>query len=143
MNTLSLYLEQVTGENSLEKDGIQFREVALIKMIIDGEYFDENEPFKDSLIFFDELEESAKKSGNYLIFTCACGIAEDGGWEGVRVTINDLNVVWELDAGMANLRYELARAEYESEIKSVKDMLEENLLPVAPVSVIFPENFRR
>jgi hypothetical protein len=143
MNTLILYLEQLTGEHTISKDGIHFHDVAIVKMMIDGSDFDEFSPFKDSLVFFDELEKSKESSGNYLIFTCACGIAEDGGWEGVQVTLQDSTVNWKIDVGEGIIEYTFARSEYDIEIKSVKDMLQKNSFPVEPTAVIFPENFQR
>jgi hypothetical protein len=34
---------------------------------------------------FNELGKSIKEGGKYLIFTCACGIADDGGWDYIDV----------------------------------------------------------
>ncbi|NOK34089.1 hypothetical protein D7W79_27130 [Corallococcus exercitus] len=75
----------VTAGQSLQLEGIRFSEVAFVWIRIDGEEIRSRPPFSDAVVVFDELEQSATGSGRYLIFTCACGIAEDGGWKGVEV----------------------------------------------------------
>ena len=143
MNTLILYLEQITGDHSISKEGIHFHNVALVKMIIDGDDINELFDFKDSLIVCSELEESKENSGNYLIFTCACGNAEDGGFDGVQVTLNETTVEWKIADGLRTLEYQFLRSEYDIEINSLKIMLQENSLPVEPTRVIFPIDFQR
>lgn len=143
MNTLTLYMDQIINGREVMKDGLHFTNVALIKMLIDGDDIDELEYFKDSLIYFDELEISKSCSGNYLIFTCACGVAEDGGWEGVRVNLDDTVVSWVIDVGAEILHYTFDREQYDSEIESVKAMLELNKFPLEPKAVVFPDSFHR
>ena len=144
MNQIILYVEKYTNSNKLSKDGITFSDVMIIKLLIDGEDIEENEYFKDGLIYFDELAESMRTTGNYLIFTCACGIAEDGGWEGVKVDIADTEVKWTMEVGDSRLSYTFSRVEYTNEINSVKKILEEKgSLTIEPASVVFPDGFKR
>lgn len=143
MNTLILYLDQLSDGKHQIKHGIHFCDVAIVKAAIDGEDIDENEYFKDSLIYFDELKKSKLGTGRYLIFTCACGIAEDGGWEGGKVEINDTIVCWKIEMWNETLQYFFDREQYEHEIDSMNEHLGRCGLPLEPLNVIFPENFSR
>ena len=143
MNTLTLYLDQYTNGRRLDKHGLEFVDTSLIGALIDGEDIDKSKYFESALIYFSELEASKSSSGTYLIFTCACGIAEDGGWEGVVVSIEENIVSWEMDVGAEILRYSFDRKEYESEIESMRRSLNASDLPLEPTAVVFPENFHR
>ncbi|WP_147445687.1 hypothetical protein [Corallococcus aberystwythensis] len=136
-------LERVTDGRSLELDGIRFSEVAFVRIGIDGEELQSRPQFSDALVVFDELEKSATGSGRYLIFTCACGIAEDGGWEGVEVDLDDSTVRWTLEVASEPIRFVFDRALYVSEINGLRRQLAHEALPLAPRGVVFPEGFRR
>ena len=65
---------------------IKFNNCSYLQLLIDDidiRLFDE---FDDFLIVYSELYASAQNSGKFLIFTCACGVADDGGWDYVNVT---------------------------------------------------------
>jgi hypothetical protein len=143
MNSLTVYVEEYSDGEVLLKHGIRFSNSLIIKVLIDGEDIQDFEGFEDSLIYFDELKESAKKAGKYLIFTCSCGIAEDGGWEGVDVDITDDQVTWVFEVGDKIHRYTFDKSEYLNEIQSVLPQVEGAKLKVEPSSVMFPEGFRR
>ena len=60
---------------------IKFNNCSYLQLLIDDidiRLFDE---FDDFLIVYSELYASAQNSGKFLIFTCACGVADDGGWD--------------------------------------------------------------
>jgi hypothetical protein len=143
MNLLNLCVEQISDGRQVFRDGICFSNVLLVGMFIDGQNIEEREVFRDSLVYFDELERSVESSGNYLIFTCACGVAEDGGWEGVKVEVTESTVSWELEAGAEVLRFTFERKAYVSEIESVRKVLQSSSLPLEPGAVVFPEDFKR
>lgn len=144
MENIILYVEEYEGDKKLVKDGISFKNSQIIKILIDGYEIDNNNCFEDSLIYFDELEKSFEQSGNYLIFTCACGIADDGGWEGVLVKVLDSKITWTIEVGDSILNFSFDKEQYISEILSVRKHLESNnLLTLEPCSVTFPEHFSR
>jgi hypothetical protein len=144
MENIILYVEEYEGAKNLVKDGINFKDSQIIKILIDGYEIDNNNGFEDSLIYFDELEKSFEQSGNYLIFTCACGIADDGGWEGVLVKVSDSKITWTIEVGDSILNFSFDKEQYISEVLSVKKHLESNsLLTLEPCSVTFPEHFSR
>lgn len=144
MENIILYVEEYGGAKELVKDGINFKNSQVIKLLIDGYEIDSNKGFEDSLIYFDELEKSFEKSGNYLIFTCACGIADDGGWEGVFVKVSGSKITWTIEVGDSVLNFSFDKEQYVSEVLSVKKHLESNdALTLEPSSVTFPEDFSR
>lgn len=113
-------------------------------MLIDGEDVESSAHLGDEvLVYFDELEKSVGASGNYLIFTCVCGMAEDGGWDGVKVVLSEGVVTWELEVGGRVLLFSFNRDEYVSEIRSARAMLDTTALPVEPQKVGFPKGFHR
>lgn len=143
MNTLALYLDALENGRSMEKDGLVFSNASIVKSLVDGEDLDDLEIFHDSLIYFSELEESACAPGNYLIFTCACGVAEDGGWEGVAVNHNGDVIEWVIDVGSKVYRYVFNKRQYCDEIESLRTAISTDHLPLEPKQVIFPLNFHR
>ncbi|WP_216740435.1 hypothetical protein [Hahella sp. HN01] len=143
MNSFTLYPEEYRNGNTLTKDGISFSESVVVKLLIDGEDVEEIGGFSDALVYFDELRSSIDSSGKYLIFTCANGIAEDGGWEGVSVEFGDETVNWKFEFGGRFFDYTFDRKEYVSEIDSLATYLVNCDLQLAPKSVIFPEVFSR
>lgn len=143
MNIMNLYIEKFDGSLSLEKDGIIFSNVSIVRIMIDGEYIDEIDDFSNSLIYFEEMKNSRNGSGNYLIFTCACGIAEDGGWEGVVVNRFNRIVEWSISVGVNVYSYLFDEIQYDSEIIKIENSLRGISLPLEPVNVIFPLNFHR
>ncbi|WNG39965.1 hypothetical protein F0U61_44505 [Archangium violaceum] len=143
MNWFALFLHQLTDGRSEERGGSVFKGVSFVKVVIDGQELEEMDAFRDSLVYFDELARSAESSGRYLIFTCTCGIAEDGGWEGVNVDVTESTVSWELEVGAERLRFTFDHREYVSEIESVKAALGSSPLPLEPRAVIFPQGFKR
>ncbi|MBJ6764141.1 hypothetical protein JGU66_25485 [Myxococcaceae bacterium JPH2] len=142
MNLFGLSLERVVGEERKVLDGIHFSNAVFVRVFIDGDDIGCVDPFRGSVVVFDELEKSVGASGNYLIFTCACGVAEDGGWEGVEVMQGESTVSWNLDVG-EGFRFVFERSNYVGEITSIKRMLDREALPLVPSAVIFPENFKR
>lgn len=143
MSTLTLYLDVIENGRSMKKDGLVFSNVCVVRCWIDGMDLDDLEDFKDSLIYFNELEKSKNVSGNYLIFTCACGIAEDGGWEGVFVKHEENAIQWVIDIGRKIYRYTFDKNEYCDEIESLRNIINMTHLPLEPTQVIFPLNFSR
>jgi hypothetical protein len=93
MDTISFELRRIEGSEELKLDGITFSRCAFVHVIINGSFDSLNE-FPDSLVAFSELERSLTGSGRYLIFTCACGVADDGGWDYVDVSHHESTISW-------------------------------------------------
>ncbi|UOD30670.1 hypothetical protein INH39_02665 [Massilia violaceinigra] len=140
MNTLRLELENVVGRQ-LIRGGIVFEDIAIVRVFVDEEDLLEAVDFDGALVCFDELKQSMSGSGNYLIFTCACGIAEDGGWEGVAVEMTETTVSWHLEAGSRALNYCFDLTGYVASLEALGRTLATNALPLEPGQVVFPDSF--
>ncbi len=143
MNHISLFLEEYKNNDKLYKDGLLFHDIIVIKLLIDGEAIEDNEYFDDALIYFNELKASTVYSGKYLIFTCACGVAEDGGWEGVNVEVEEHKIKWCMEVGGKIFRYVFNKSEYISEVKAIEISINNTNLILEPSAVVFPERFSR
>jgi hypothetical protein len=144
MNTIALYFDKYENGVAFSSHGLLFENVNVVRMLIDGvDIYEIDIGFEDALVFFEELSESARGSGCYLIFTCACGIAEDGGWEGVDVVAEGGYISWNFYVGGRQLKYSFRLDQYVSELESVREILNLSRNSVAPVQVIFPPDFQR
>lgn len=143
MNGITMYVEEYRDERTLVKDAIEFRDSLFVKILIDGEDVESQKGFGDAVIYYDELARSINGSGRYLIFTCACGIAEDGGWGGVDVTYENGLVTWEFEVGERVYVYTFDERDYISEIESLAPIIESTELTLEPNKVVFPEGFSR
>ena len=94
-----------------------------------------------ALLLPSELEKSIYSSGVYLIFTDVSGIADDGGWDYIRVNHKNNLVYWKVwfNNGWVELVFELTV--YQKELIAIMNQLK--LLPpniiVQPSQIIFPE----
>ena len=78
MNNIKINLINLESTDCVIFDNIKFNNCSYLQLLIDDidiRLFDE---FDDFLIVYSELYASAQNSGKFLIFTCACGVAEDG-----------------------------------------------------------------
>lgn len=142
MNKIQFKLEIVT-DVPIVRDAISFSNIAYINPIVDGKSLFEGEDFSDSFIVFEELVKSSTGSGKYLLFTCACGVADDGGWNGVHVKKNDTIVTWEIDKNTHIIKYVFDVNQYLSEVeKLVSEVNSLGLsLSLEPTHVNFPEEW--
>jgi len=139
MNKLDLSVKVVQSTDSLEINHIAFENSAIIwprdksdlKLFVD----------QGALVVPSELEKSIYSSGVYLIFTDVSGIADDGGWDYIRVTHKNNLVYWKVwfNNGWVELVFELTV--YQKELIAIMNQLK--LLPpnisVQPSQIIFPE----
>ncbi|MBA3682066.1 MAG: hypothetical protein H0W73_13040 [Bacteroidetes bacterium] len=142
MNKIQFKLE-IVADVPIVRDAISFSNIAFINPIVDGKSLFESEDFADSFMFYEELIKSSKDSGKYLLFTCACGVADDGGWNGVNVEKNDAGVNWEIDRNTHIIKFTFDGNQFESELKKL--ISEVNNLSqgfsLEPTHVNFPEEW--
>lgn len=142
MNSICLHVDEYRDNNVLTKDGIEFMNVQVIKLLIDGIDIEKDVNFTDAMICWQDLSQSCYITGNYLIFTCACGVAMDGGWEGVDITVSDDCINWKLEIGNIIYDYKFNKKEYVTEIKSIENYLKLNTtLTLEPSTVVYPEDW--
>jgi len=116
MNKIQFKFEIVT-DVPIVRDTISFRNIAFINPIVDGKSLFESEDFADSFMVYEELIKSSKGSGKYLLFTSACGVADDGGWNGVTIGKNEREVNWEIDKNthIIKLTFDINQYQFELE----------------------------
>ncbi|MCE3229306.1 MAG: hypothetical protein K0S32_3857 [Bacteroidetes bacterium] len=105
-------------------DGVEFRRIL----------FDES-----NAAVFPNLLESLKRSGDYLIFTCSCGIADCGGWEKIKVVHNNNMVTWTFNYARQEHIYKFKLDNYKTEIQRIQKRIESEKLELEPKNVIGPE----
>jgi len=82
-------------ELAIEKDKVEKNHVHIL-MYIDNGYFLSMLGEDVNSVFFDELFASIQETGDHLIFTCSCGVADCGGWERINVTHDEIAIKWNL-----------------------------------------------
>lgn len=139
MNELGLSIKLVQEEASIELSYIPFENSAFIwptdksdlKLFVD----------QGGLVVPSELEKSIYSSGDYLIFTDVSGIADDGGWDYVKVIHMNNLVHWEVwfNNDLVELTFDLSKFQKElTEIMNQLKILPPNII-VQPSQIIFPE----
>jgi len=139
MNQISFTLEIVSKEEARKYDGIIFSNCCFVRCAIDKEPIHHKEGFEDALIVVNELENSKKCSGEFLLFVCACGVADDGGWEKVKVTHKEKTIEWDIHRDEL-YSFQFDKIQY---IKSVEKIITElenldDAIEREPVSVLEP-----
>ncbi len=139
MNVLKLSLEVVDAGKIKELDGLEFSSCVFVNIEVDGENLLSQPEFLGTVVYFDEVERSLSASGKYLIFTCACGIAEDAGWSEIEVLHQQGIINWVFLCG-TNFHFSFDVVEYRAEVEKCRhEINNRNLaLTLEPVSVTFP-----
>lgn len=129
------------GDTVLNLDGVSFSQCSYIKLLIDGVDIRTYPAFEDMLVVFNELKDTLKRNGNYLIFTCACGIADDDGWDYVNLVHKNNFINWNFKREIIysfNFEKELYLTKILHLEKEINSLLKEGF-PLIPKNVIFPE----
>ena len=121
-------------------DGLVFTSCAFIKIRIDGLDLMSASDFDSSALVFSELERSVGGSGRYLIFTCACGIAEDAGWTEIDVEHHHGTVCWSFEREGSHA-YEFDAEQYATEVGICRTRIQDlpSDIPLEPGAVVFPQ----
>ncbi len=139
MHNLSLSLNIIDANEIKEIDGIPFSSCAFVQIEIDDINLLVKKEFSGTLIYFNEIQRSLISSGKYLIFTCACGIADDAGWTEVDVTHHQNLIYWDFKYE-SDFRFVFDAKQYRDAIETCSIAISE--LPstycIEPQSVVFP-----
>lgn len=141
-DTIEFTFEILAGSRSRKIDGITMSDCLLVEAKINGLKILGETFYEDGLIVFEELKDSIGESGDFLIFTCACGIADDGGWGMTSVKHKEDRVEWVVRRGDDEKRYSFEKQGYQNSIKLLKEeaeQLEQKGLRLEPVNPIPPE----
>lgn len=135
MNTLTAYPRFVEGVEVHE--GISFSSCVFIEIRVDDTPLTEGAGFGGA-VFLPELSRSVSGSGDYLIFTCYCGIADDSGWTPIRVEHKGENVLWSFDRS-GKYEFQFMRESYAKEILRCQEKIVLSKYPLAISSAVWPE----
>lgn len=139
MQLLSITVEVIGPDSMKSLDGLEFTSCAFVRIGIDGLDLLMNSNFESSVVFFSELERSLYGSGRYLIFTCACGVAEDAGWVEVGVEHQQGKVCWSFERETSYV-FVFDAEQYATEVKNCRTHIESlgSEIVLEPDRVVFP-----
>ena len=142
MDKLDLIVDRVSSPDVRIIEGIEFRDAAFV---VPGERSSLRKcaALRNALIVLSELKRSLIGNGRYLIFTSASGIADEGGWSGVRVLYKDGFVHWDFVAGEERTELVFDEAEYRRSIEDVSRVAMSlgDGTYLEPAQVVFPEDW--
>ena len=134
MNRLKINVVTLKEEEYLIRDSIRFENCSYLQLFINDEDIATYPDFEDILIVPTELYKSSLQSGEYLLFTCACGAADDGGWATIKVTHSEAIVQWDF---LRDKPY-CFKFSKENHLKEVQIINKEDYTFI-PKEIIFPE----
>ncbi len=139
MHSLSLAIEITAPDSVKVIDGVEFTGCAFVRMTVDGVDLLNEPAFDGSAMYFAELQRSLTGSGQYLIFTCACGIAEDAGWTEVEVEHCQGKVRWAFEREFC-YAFEFDSKRYAMEIEKLRKHIQlvGDEIVLEPQRVVFP-----
>ena len=140
---IELQLETLTTSKIKKIDGIVMSNCILVDLFINEVSVLGDEFYEDGLVVFDELRKSVETSGDFLIFTCACGVADDGGWEMTNVQHEKAAVKWTVARGDEEKKYVFESASYVEQIRTMAkeiELLQKKGLALEPRNPIPPES---
>ncbi|WP_431167559.1 hypothetical protein [Tenacibaculum halocynthiae] len=140
MNKFNLVLKVFKDEFSIEYEKIIYSNSAFIEPVIDGNNLTTESTNRKGIVVWNEVKKTISKSGQFLILTCVCGIADDGGFDLVDVKRKEKSVLWKFK-DESNWIWEFDKKEYDLEINRLKKEITELSVEITlePENVIFPE----
>ena len=136
MNDIAIYPSEF---DFLEIEGIEFVCKTFIEILIDGDSISGLRAFESGVVFWPELVRSLDGCGKYLIFTCACGLAEDSGWELIDVQHSKNEVSWVFERNGDQV-YTFEKSEYFKQIHNCEKLFNLSEYPLAIKRTLFPES---
>ncbi len=128
MNKLTLDIWAETDSNDptllLFIDGTEFR-----RIIIDN---------SNSAVFYN-LADSLQDTGDYLIFTCVCGVADCGGWDKVHVVHANNKVKWTFNFNSKQYVFTFPIDNYKDEIYKIQQRIDLEKIILQPQFATDPE----
>ena len=134
MNRLKINVLTLKEDGYLIRDSICFKNCSYLQLFIDDQDIATYPDFEDILIVPTELYKSSLQTGEYLLFTCACGVADDGGWSKIKVTHSEAIVQWDFLRGKPYC-FKFSKENYLKEIQ----IINKKSYTFIPKEIIFPE----
>lgn len=138
VNNIEFKLNILESDKCIIFEDILFSNCAFIQLFVDSKEF---MAITDrlALVVWKELKKSSLNSGNFLLLTCCCGIADDGGFDFVNVTHTDKIIEWKFTDD-SNIIWKFDKSSYITQIDKLQNEIEFLRVPLAPIDVIFPES---
>jgi hypothetical protein len=93
---------------------------------------------RKGVIVWEELKKTQDNSGDFLILTCVCGIADDAGFNLVRVERGEKKIKWTFNDD-TDIVLEFDKADYDLKLLKLNSQIEKLTVNLEPSNVIFPE----
>lgn len=125
---------QLRKMNTIELRILEEENEFWLKLLVDSKRV-----LKEEAIVIKELIKSKRGTGNYLIFTCTCGIADCGGWDRISVEHNENTINWKFNYGEIEYSFEFNKKYYFAEIDRITFELNKRKIELGPKYLVFPE----
>jgi hypothetical protein len=142
VNTLQLELVSLAPGETLVVGDIPFCNIKYVAIYLDGtNVLQTDARFEDSWLVWEEVVNSAKQSGQYLLFTAANGYADEGGWDYIQVVHQEKYVEWDFLREGEPFRYIFDIQDYRVVVSHIESLLVTSpaSMRLEPTHIIFPE----
>jgi hypothetical protein len=138
MNLIKFELVELDGVETVEYENIIYSNCAFIKLHVDGIDLIKETEDRKGVVVWDELNKSKNNSGDFLIITCMCGVADDGGFKFVTIDRDENFVKWTFNDD-TKINWTFDKAQFDQELLQLETKLQNLKLPLEPKNVQFPE----
>ncbi|WP_224997088.1 hypothetical protein [Cesiribacter sp. SM1] len=138
MNRIHFELSVLERGETVEYENIIYSDCAFIKLHIDGIDLIKQTEDRKGVIVWDELKKTLLNSGDFLVLTCMCGVADDAGFEYITVQRNQNTVEWKFNDN-TNIEWTFDRNQYDQEIMGLSSKIDTLEVDLEPKYVVFPE----
>jgi hypothetical protein len=137
---------KIIETNNLFISNVNLSKSLIIKPIINNIDLIEKCFDNDALFILDEWRRSSIQTGKYLLFTSLIGIADDGGWEMVRVNHVDDYIQFSIIFNDTKYDFNFNKIEYQLKINELVNDVSILLrnhgdYRLQPINYDYPENF--
>jgi hypothetical protein len=139
MNDIDFKLEILGDREIFEYENVIYSKCAFIKLIVDGIDLIKETQDRKGVIVWDELKKTEENSGEFLILTCVCGVADDAGFNLVTVDRRETTIKWTFNDD-TDIVWEFDKANYDLNLLTLKSQVEKLLVNLEPIRVVFPES---
>jgi hypothetical protein len=139
MNDIDFKLNILRDQDTFEYENIIYSKCAFIKLIVDGVDLIKETEDRKGIIVWDELKKTRDNSGDFLILTCVCGIADDAGFKLVTVDRGEKEIKWTFNDD-TDIVWKFDKADYDLKLLNLNSQIEKLTVNLEPTNVIFPQS---
>jgi hypothetical protein len=139
MNDIDFKLEVLRDKETFEYENIIYSNCAFIKLIVDGIDLIKETEDRKGVIVWDELKKTRANSGDFLILTCVCGIADDAGFNLITVDRDDEMIRWTFNDD-TDIVWEFGQTDYDLKLSKLNSQIEKLSVKLEPTNVLFPNS---